>query len=174
MIMRPITYVTVLLLVGIHLISAQTSLEYKSIPPAIIYGDGAAAALNITDPFQFCPSAWRSGTINGIRVCGRPLTSNNMCHSTFYSTGGRTFSSVCGRVTRWQVGCPEAFHSSRSISTPNVEGVSITHGIPQSHIWTYAADTSETSSSIHCPCDNSSSTTPPSYVGSNYYCESGN
>ena len=210
--MSPIT-LTVLLLVGVHLISAQTPLEYKSIPPAVIYGNGSSscpseqqrattrqeikesvanalqpppthpcgagmwtriAYLNMTDPFQFCPSAWRQSTTNGVRVCGRPLTSDDMCHGTFYSTGGRTFSNVCGRVIRYQVACPEAFHSSRSISTPYVEGVSITHGSPRSHIWTYAADTSETSSSIFCPCDNGSSTTTPSYVGNNYYCESGN
>ena len=132
------------------------------------------AYLNMTDPLQSCPSAWRQNTANGVRVCGRPLTSNNMCHGTFYSTGGQTYTRVCGRVIGYQFGRPEAFDGFGSINDAYVEGVSITHGSPRSHIWTYAADTSETSSSIYCPCDNGSSTSPPSFVGNNYYCESGN
>ena len=35
--------VTVLLLAGVHLISAQTFLEYKFIPPAIVHGDGSSS-----------------------------------------------------------------------------------------------------------------------------------
>ena len=34
---------TALFFAGMHLISAQTSLEQKSIPPAIIYGDGISS-----------------------------------------------------------------------------------------------------------------------------------
>ena len=204
----------VLLLAGICLISAQTSLEFKHIPPAITHGDGLSscpsqqqrtsvrqelkesvanalqlqpphqcgvgmwirvAFLNMTDPSQSCPSAWRESSYgSGIRVCGLPLSSDNMCHSVFYSAGGRTFTSVCGRVIGYQVGRPDAFDGGGSINQAYVEGVSITHGSPRSHIWTYAADSSETGSSTYCPCDNGSSSSPPSFVGNNYYCESGN
>ena len=210
--MAPI--VTVLLLAGVHLISAQSSFDRKYISPAIIHGDGSLnrcpseqlrassrqelkesvantlqppsthpcgagmwtriAYLNMTDPLQSCPSAWRQSTTNGVRVCGRPLTSNDMCHGVFYSNGGRTFTKVCGRVIGYQSGEPDAFHTSDSINDAYVEGVSITHGSPRLHIWTYAADYSETSSSTACPCDTSSTNSPPSFVGSNYYCESGN
>ena len=206
------TIVTLLLLVGMHLISAQTFLEHKNIPLAIIHGDrsrscpseqqrastrqeiqekvasalglqpphrcGAGewirvAYLDMKDPLQTCPSAWRENTTNGVRVCGRPPSSNDMCHGTFYSTG-RTYTKVCGRVIGYQIGHPDAFHSG-SINSPYVEGVSITHGFPtRAHIWTYAADTSETSSHLACPCDSGSSSSPPSFVGNNYYCESGN
>ena len=128
--------------------------------------------LNMKDPLQTCPSAWRENTTNGVRVCGRPPSSDDMCHGTFYSTGGRTFTNVCGRVIGYQIGHPDAFHSSDSINSSYVEGVSITHGSPRAHIWTYAADISETG--IQCPCDNGSTSNPPSFVGNNYYCESGN
>ena len=207
------TIIVVLLLVGVHLTSAQTSLELKHIPAAIIHGDGRntcpseqqrgsarqelkesvtrtlglqpphgcgagewtrVAYLNMKDPLQTCPSAWRENTTNGVRVCGRPPSSNDMCHSAFYPAGGRTYSRVCGRVIGYQIGHPDAFHSSDSINSAYVEGVSITHGSPRSHIWTFAADTSETSSHTSCPCDNGSSSSPPSYVGNNYFCESGN
>ena len=210
--MSPIT-ITVLLLFSVHLISAQTSLEQKTIPPAVIHGNGSSscpseqqrassrqeikesvanalqlpsthpcgagiwtriAYLNMTDPLQSCPSAWRQSTTNGVRVCGRPLGSNSMCHGNFYPTRGRTFTKVCGQVIGYQYGRPDAFDDLPSINDPYVEGISITHGSPRSHIWTYAADYSETSSDTSCPCDSGSTTSLPSYVGNNYYCESGN
>ena len=124
------------------------------------------------DPSQTYPSAWRENTTNGVRVCGRPPSSHNMCHGTFYSPGGCTFTKVCGRVIGYQIGHPDAFHSSDSINSAYVEGVSITHGSPRAHIWIYAADISGTG--IQCPCDNGSTSSPPSFVGNNYYCESGN
>ena len=131
------------------------------------------AFLNMSDPLQHCPSAWREYTTNGVRVCGRPSTSNDMCHGTFYFAGGRTYTKVCGRVTGYQVGHPDAFHISDTINQAYVEGVSITHGSPRSHIWTLAADISEIGNTA-CPCDNGSLSNPPSFVGDNYYCESGN
>jgi hypothetical protein len=102
------------------------------------------ANLNMTDPLQRCPSAWREIVTKGVRVCGRPSASHNMCHSTSYSSAGLTYTKVCGRVTGYQVGHPDAFHSSDSINESYVEGVSITHGSPRSHIWTLAAGLSET------------------------------
>ena len=131
------------------------------------------AYLNMSNPSQSCPSVWRLITSSGVRVCGRPSSSNNMCHGTFYSTG-RTYTKVCGRVIGYQIGHPDAFHSSQTINGPYVEGVSITRGSPRSHIWTLAAGRSETGTNADCPCATGSSNVPPSFVGNNYYCESGN
>ena len=132
------------------------------------------AYLNMKDPLQTCPSAWRENTTNGVRVCGRPPSSDDMCHGTFYSTGGRTFNKVCGRIIGYQIGHPDAFHSSESIDSAYVDGVSITYGSPRSHVWSYAGGISETGSHLACPCVNSSTSNPPLFVGNNYYCESGN
>ena len=55
------------------------------------------AYLNMSDPSQTCPSAWQLITRSGVRVCGRPSSSDNMCHGTFYSTD-HAYSKVCGRV----------------------------------------------------------------------------
>ena len=129
------------------------------------------AYLNMSDPSQTCPSAWRVITTNGVRVCGRPPTSNDTCHGTFYTTG-HTYTKVCGRVIGYQIGHPDAFHSSHTINEAYVEGVSITHGSPRSHIWTLAAGTFEASGD--CPCATGSTNVPLSFVGNNYYCESGN
>ena len=56
-----------------------------------------------------------------------------------------------------------------------VDGVSITYGSnPRQHIWTYAGGWYLLVYSYGCPCDNGSSVSPPpSFVGNDYYCESG-
>ena len=55
-----------------------------------------------------------------------------------------------------------------------VDGVSLTHGSPQQHIWTFAAGHSE-SENINrvCPCDATINITIPPFVGKDYFCESG-
>ena len=59
-----------------------------------------------------------------------------------------------------------------------VDGVTITYGNnPRKHLWTYIAGLSEHSLTAghECPCNiESQGDPPPSYVGSDYYCESGN
>ena len=129
------------------------------------------AYLNMSDPMQSCPPAWRDRSANGVRVCGPPASSFPECNSTFYSTRGQAYTRVCGQVIGYQFGSPDDFRSrsTYTIDQYYVDGVSITHGRPQSHIWTLAADMSE--AGVGCPCEGGSSA--PSFVGSNYYCESG-
>ena len=63
------------------------------------------------------------------------------------------------------------------IVTIYVDGISITHGNPRHHLWTYAAGLQE--NIIHgvgqyeCPCATGSTQTVPSFVGNDYFCESG-
>ena len=53
-------------------------------------------------------------------------------------------------------------------------GVSLTHGSPQQHIWTFAGGASEARPNWEeaCPCDASISITIPPFVGGDYFCES--
>ena len=53
-----------------------------------------------------------------------------------------------------------------------VDGVSITYGAPPTHIWTYAVGNDQLIE-LNCPCNTQPGTAPPSYVGSDYYCETG-
>ena len=53
--------------------------------------------------------------------------------------------------------------------SPAVDGVSITHGGPRQHIWSFAVDISH---DIRCPCGTGSIYTTPSFVGDDYTCES--
>ena len=138
------------------------------------------AHLNMTDPSQQCPSAWREVTMDGIRVCARPNSTEGSCPGVLYHASYQ-YSKVCGRVIGYQFGSPDAFArgviNSFTIDEAYIEGVSITHGYnPRKHIWSYAAGSSEINrqdhcSWINCPCNGGYE--PPSYyVGSNYYCES--
>ena len=75
---------------------------------------------------------------------------------------------MCGVVQGYIFGSPDAFgythSSSQTIDDAYVDGISITHGSPRNHLFTYAAALSITS----CPCKGGKD--PPAFVGNNYYC----
>jgi hypothetical protein len=145
-------------------------------------GDGVwhqIAHINMSDSSQQCPSTWKEVTMDGIRVCARPNSTEGSCPGVLYHASDR-YSMVCGRAIGYQFGSPSAFErgvtEGRTIDAAYVEGVSITHGrSPRQHIWSYAAGSSEQRNSqgcsdSKCPCNGGYE--PPSYVGNNYYCES--
>ena len=163
---------------------AVSNILQDVIVPRIGCGEGdwyRVAYLNMSDPSQQCPSAWREDSSHGIRVCARPVVSESTphCLSALY-TVDRQYTKVCGRAIGYQFGSTDAFRSNLFMVTPltiddaYVDGISITHGSPRNHIWTYTA-ASSTNTSIcstrTCPCASTNSTTPPSFVGDNYYCE---
>ena len=136
------------------------------------------AYLNMSDPSQQCPSAWREITTPH-RVCGRRSTSSASCEGLTYSTGSEQYNQVCGRIIGYQIGPSSAFYysSGRSINTYYVEGVSVTRGSPRQHIWTFAAGVHEqaTYTAEICPCvaGSTGGSRVPLFVGQNYFCESG-
>ena len=137
------------------------------------------AFLNMSDPSQQCPSTWRLVTTNGVRACGRPVSSASSCPRTVYSATSE-YQRVCGRVIGYQDRSPDGFRDldeSVPINEPYLDGVSITYGQPRNHIWSYVAGVTETRVSNkvnNCPCSTAAGTGPQSFVGDNYYCESGN
>ena len=133
------------------------------------------ANLNMTDSDQQCPENLQlSYTDQPIQLCGRS-TDSPSCDSVTFTTYGVQYRQVCGRVKGYQFASPDAFNcNARScptnINNPYVDGVSITHGAsPREHIWTYAGGLEGDTTS--CPCAGGPS--PPAFVGSDYYCESG-
>ena len=142
-------------------------------------GDGLwfrVVYLNMSDPSQQCPSAWREYAFDGIRVCARPTSSGASCPGTLFNVSCQ-YSKVCGRAIGYQFGSTDAFRHTGGIQVtidqPYLDGISITHGTPdRTHIWSYAAGASENGSCTYFNCPCSSGTQPPSYVGNNYYCES--
>ena len=90
-------------------------------------------------------------------------------------------TQVCGRVIGYQVGSTDAFNMqlNYTIDDAYLDGVSITYGEPRMHIWTYAAGLSNVvvfdKINSLCPCAIPFlAEAPPSFVGNNYSCESGN
>ena len=131
------------------------------------------AHLNMSDPSQQCPSAWREYNIGGIRACGRPTNSTGSCATEYYFINHQ-YSRVCGRVIGYQIASPDAF--SHTHAQIDFEGVNITRGAKRVHVWSYIAgfSTSESTTDYNCPCATSDSPDPPASIGENYYCESGN
>jgi hypothetical protein len=92
------------------------------------------------------------------------------------------YSKVCGKIIAYQFGSPNAFYAysvGNDINSRYVDGVSLTHGRPRQHIWTFAAAVDETGviPLSSCPCTNtdtaSQATPPPAFVGSDYFCDTG-
>ena len=140
------------------------------------------AYLNMSDSTQECPSNWMEIS-TPVRTCGRPTSHGPSCSGEYFSNPGSIqYRKVCGRVVGYQRGSTDTFAlrtSPQSIDDPYVDGVSVTHGMPRTHIWTYAAGGTEATVLNYvsdCPCaDPAANTTPaPSFVGDDYYCESGN
>ena len=137
------------------------------------------AYLNMTDPSEECPRGFRLYNQSGVRACGRPASSSGGCRSSVqFPTYGVPYSEVCGRVTGYQYCSPDAFASPNvGINSSYVDGVSLTHGSPRKHIWTFAAGLQEnilTRGGIYtCPCSPGSVQVPPAFVGNDYFCESG-
>ena len=105
----------------------------------------------------------------------------------FFSTNGFSYNYVCGKVLGYQKGTPAAFQIDLnrvpSLENLYVDGLSLTHGAPGSrqHIWTFAVALYEQDSSYNslynCECTNINYNWPyevPSFVGNNYFCETGN
>ena len=60
------------------------------------------AYLNMTDPSQQCPPSWRLYSANGVRACGRPVTTTGGCYSQNY-TIQQIYQKVCGRIIGYQI-----------------------------------------------------------------------
>ena len=133
------------------------------------------AYLNMSNTSQQCPSAWREITTPH-RTCGRRSGS---CDGVTYTTGSEQYNQVCGRIIGYQIGNTDSFGTGNSlIDSYYVDGISVTHGLPRQHIWTFAAgyDEQTSPSTSRCPCitgNSAAQSSIPSFVGQNYFCEAG-
>ena len=128
------------------------------------------ANINMTVPGTSCPEGLAQLSFDNVDsdLCGRDTPYFIGCNSTVFQTFGLNFTKVCGRVRGYQYGATRAFYFGKmDLNLEYLDGVSITYGSPRQHVWSYA-----TGWSNYCPCNNGSkSPTPPSFIGSNYYCE---
>ena len=135
------------------------------------------AFLNMTNASHNCPDAWiRVRNQDYPRSCRKRNPNTGGCASVFYNTSG-SYDWVCGRIIGYQHGLTQAFlNSTALIDDVYVDGVSVTHGTPRQHIWTFTAGRAETNYlNYSCPCVDGSTNGPniPAFVGENYFCEAG-
>ena len=131
------------------------------------------AYLDMSLSLEKCPTMLRLYNESGVRACGRQISSTGSCDSATFYTYGVKYSEVCGKVIGYQYGRPDATRDS-DINSRYVDGISITHGSPRHHIWTFAAGFLENGHGVsHCPCNTGSTESVPSFVGNSYFCESG-
>ena len=135
--------------------------------------------LDMTDPHTTCPSGWNM-TGYSITTCGRNNTGFRTCSSATFPVSGGEYSRVCGRIKAYQSGPTAAFLSYHYREVTTIDGayaggVSVTHGRPRNHIWTFVAGTTEGNPTWYevCPCDATRTIRIPPFVGNDYFCESG-
>ena len=138
------------------------------------------AYLNMSDSTENCPAGFGLYESNGVRACGRP-TSVGSCQSIKFPFNGVSYSQVCGRVVGYQyvsTSGSTAAAGTTDINTYYLDGISITHGSPREHIWSFLAGFEESHDqgrgTLNCPCSTGSKQTLPSFVGTDYFCKSGN
>ena len=133
------------------------------------------AYLDMSSATQSCPSGFRLYQSGGVRACGRPATNSGSCVSVQFPSNGISYSQVCGRVVGYQYGSTDAVSETvNNLNSYYLDGVSITRGSPRQHVWSLFAGvwSDYTDSNNSCPC--AGGTSPQSFVGNNYFCESGN
>uniref|UniRef100_A0A1X7UUP4 Fibrinogen C-terminal domain-containing protein n=1 Tax=Amphimedon queenslandica TaxID=400682 RepID=A0A1X7UUP4_AMPQE len=128
------------------------------------------AYLDMSDATQNCPSGLRYYQSGGVRVCGRTNSASGCSNSVTYPSNGISYSQICGRVTGYQWGSPNGIDGQNNINANYLDGVSITRGSPRQHVWSLIAEVYPTL----CPCASGSSQSVRSFMGNDYFCESGN
>ena len=137
--------------------------------------------LDMSDPDAACPDGLFPYYFLGIPypICDREHYVGGHCDSTFISTHGIPYSSIAGRVRGYQQGGLDGIYPNNggpfSLEGYYVDGVSITHGSnPRQHVWTFVGGQGEGDALWEdCPCNSGSLESSPSFVGEDYYCESG-
>ena len=124
--------------------------------------DGAwtrLAYLDMADSSMHCPSGFRLYDTNGIRACGRPVSSGGSCSSSAtYSSNGISYSQICGRAIGYGYSSPDAADNRtgyvNDINSYYADGLSITRGSPRQHVWTLMAGVYDSQyDDGNCPCN---------------------
>ena len=109
--------------------------------------------LDMADPHTTCPSGWNM-TGYSKRTCGRVSTGRLTCDSATFPVSGGEYSRVCGRIRAYQWGAIYAFCNYHRGDVTNIDdayacGVSVSHGTPRNHIWTFVAGETESNPTVH-------------------------
>lgn len=171
---------------GYHLISLNGTITEVYCNFDLPFGSGPwmrVINVDMSEPGASCPDGLYEYVFPGTTtypLCDRQHTWGGHCDSVFIPTNGISFTSVAGRVHGWQLGSGgldgiyDNHIGSPSIDSYYVDGISITYGSPRQHIWTYVGGQGEDDNAWEdCPCNWGSTEMLLSFVGNDYYCESG-
>ena len=179
---------------GVYLLATNGGTKHTYCNMEELCGSGGGwtrlGYLDMTDATVNCPSGFRLYQSGGVRACGRTTSSGGSCTSVQFPSNGISYSQVCGRVVGYQYASPDAvdptvdgLENHNDINSYYVDGVSITRGSPRQHVWTLMAGSNEASyhystndARYNCPCSQGSpqNSTLQSFIGNDYFCESGN
>ena len=131
-------------------------------------------SLDMSNSEQQCPSPWLEES-SPARSCRSSSPGSVACvsSSVYFPVSWAPYRRVCGMITGYSLSTTNAFTSPTitirddDINGAYLDGVSVTHGMPRHHIWSFGASGYVDS---HCPCENGS-LSPPLYVGENYFCD---
>ena len=140
--------------------------------------------LNVTNTTTECPDPLTLYNASGKNLCGpnsKASTDRTKCNALTFHTRRIPYNFVCGKAVGYGYYQPHAFHYSTStgyntIDDAYLSGLSITNKKrgQRQHIWSYAAGYRESgSSTANCPCAYSAGRAAPSFVGADFFCESG-
>ena len=156
---------------GHYWVSTSSTLVYCTMSCGTLTGGWMRVAeLDMTNSSHQCPSGLMERIYSSnIRTCVRNEASGG-CTSVELSTANTQFSTVCGRITAYQVGRTDDLRvTNEDINSAYVDGVSLTHGNPRQHIWTFAA-----AGRMDGICDPCRTQSRPASVGNDFFCDSGN
>ena len=137
-----------------------------------------AAYIDMTNVSNTCPQGLTYTVVSSKRMCRAAHTTSSRCTSVIFPAHQVPYTKVCGRVRGYHYNTNEGFDSGKFKSAVDeyyVDGLSVTHGSPRNHIWTFAVGHSKDYdySSNNCPCALYPGRAAPSFVGENFFCESG-
>ena len=131
--------------------------------------------LDLTNSATSCPGSLTLYNASGKKLCGPTNTITTLCDFLTFHTNHIPYNFVCGKAVGYGFHQPVAF-SHYGLNSAYLSGLSITYKKcgHRHHIWSYAAGYREyTYSLANCPCSVSTGRPAPSFVGNDYYCESG-
>ena len=131
--------------------------------------------LDMTKIWNHCPDALSYRVKNGKQLCARSVHDSG-CTSVNYPTHGIAYNEVCGRVIGYQQGSTDGVRGE-SIDGPFLDGVTLSYRNRQ-HIWSFISALHEGNEYSHATCycanRNHRGSSPPSFVGQDYFCDTGN
>ena len=103
------------------------------------------------------------------------LVVGSSCVGITFPLGNIEYCQVSGNVIEYQLGWTDRarFSNNKNINSSYVDSNILTHSSPRSHIWTFIVGAHKNNKQNYCPCTSKDSRNAPSFVGNDYYCESG-